>query len=151
MKRARGAVVPVYISDQTRRSGVVRTLGEQVALETRTRTLNPKWYEGMLQHGYEGVRIIEEHVTNTVGWSATTGAVAPWIYKDIADLYVLDPAMRDRLASLNTTASARLANRLIEAHERNFWTPDPETLAALRAAGEDLEDRLEGVSPGRAA
>ncbi|PTM54998.1 magnesium chelatase subunit H [Phreatobacter oligotrophus] len=151
VKRARGAVVPVYISDQTRRSGVVRTLGEQVALETRTRTLNPKWYEGMLQHGYEGVRIIEEHVTNTVGWSATTGAVAPWIYKDIADLYVLDPAMRDRLASLNTTASARLANRLIEAHERNFWTPDPETLAALRAAGEDLEDRLEGVSPGRAA
>ncbi|WP_439574792.1 magnesium chelatase subunit H [Phreatobacter sp.] len=151
VKRARGSSVPVYISDQTRRTGTVRTLGEQVALETRTRTLNPKWYEGMLKHGYEGVRIIEEHVTNTVGWSATTGEVAPWVYKEITELYVLDPAMRDRLASLNTTASARLANRLIEAHQRNFWTPDPETLAALREAGEDLEDRLEGVTPGRAA
>lgn len=151
IRRARGTAVPVYISDQTRRTGTVRTLGEQVALETRTRTLNPKWYEGMLQHGYEGVRIIEEHVTNTVGWSATTGQVAPWIYKEITEVYVLDPAMRDRLASLNTTASARLANRLIEAHQRNFWTPDPATLAALREAGEDLEDRLEGVSPGRAA
>ena len=40
------------------------------ALETRTRTLNPKWYEGMLSHGYEGVRQIEEHVSNAMGWSA---------------------------------------------------------------------------------
>jgi magnesium chelatase subunit H len=32
-----------------------------VALETRTRMLNPKWYEGMLEHGYEGVRQIEVH------------------------------------------------------------------------------------------
>ena len=37
----------------------MRTLSEQVALETRTRVLNPKWYEGMLKHGYEGVRQIE--------------------------------------------------------------------------------------------
>ncbi len=54
----------------------MRTLSEQVALETRTRTLNPKWYEGMLEHGYEGVRQIEAHVTNTMGWSATTGRSA---------------------------------------------------------------------------
>ena len=34
-------------------------------------------------HGYEGVRQIEAHVTNTVGWSATTGQVAPWVYQQI--------------------------------------------------------------------
>lgn len=151
VRRANGSDVAVYIGDQTRGEGTVRTLGEQVALETRTRALNPKWYEGMLKHGYEGVRQIEQHVTNTMGWSATTGQVAPWVYQQISEIYLLDPAMRDRLASLNTTASARLANRLIEAHERNYWTPDPETLALLREAGEDLEDRLEGVVPGRAA
>ena len=76
VKRASGANVPVYIGDQTRGEGLVRTLSEQVALETRTRMLNPKWYEGMLKHGYEGVRHIEAHVTNTLGWSATTGQVA---------------------------------------------------------------------------
>jgi hypothetical protein len=70
---ARACDVPVYIGDQTRGDGKVRTLSEQVALETRTRMLNPKWYEGMLKHGYEGVRQIEVHVTNTMGWSATTG------------------------------------------------------------------------------
>jgi magnesium chelatase subunit H len=39
-----------------------------------------------------------------------------------------------------------MANRLIEAHERNYWTPDAETLAALQAASDDLEDRLEGIT-----
>jgi magnesium chelatase subunit H len=144
--RAGGEAVPVYIGDQTRGEGKVRTLAEQVALETRTRTLNPKWYEGMLQHGYEGVRHIEAHVTNTLGWSATTGQVAPWVYQQITQTFVLDPEMRERLATLNPKASARVANRLLEAHERQYWQPDAATLEALRGAGEELEDRLEGIS-----
>jgi len=143
-------MAPVYIGDQTRESsggGTVRTLTEQVALETRTRMLNPKWYEGMLKHGYEGVRQIEVHVTNTMGWSATTGQVQPWVYEQLSQTFMLDPEMRERLAKLNPTASVRVANRLLEASDRKFWTPDAEMLAALRRAGEELEDRLEGVFP----
>ncbi len=146
-----GTPSAVYIGDQTRGDGVVRTIAEQVALETRTRALNPKWYEGLLKHGYEGVREIEAHVTNTLGWSATTGEVAPWVYQQIAETYVLDDEMRARIAKLNPTASARIANRLIEAQERTYWSPDAATLEALRHAGEELEDRLEGVGVGIAA
>ncbi|MGB5831351.1 MAG: magnesium chelatase subunit H [Thiohalocapsa sp.] len=149
--RSKGSDVPVYIGDQTRGDGKVRTLAEQVALETRTRMLNPKWYEGMLEHGYEGVRQIEVHVTNTMGWSATTGQVAPWVYERMTETFVLDDEMRERLAALNPTASAKVANRLLEAHERNYWTPDDATLEALRRAGEELEDRLEGITEGVAA
>ncbi|MBR0934168.1 magnesium chelatase subunit H [Bradyrhizobium jicamae] len=145
VKRARGEAAPVYIGDQTRGDGAVRTLSEQVALETRTRTLNPKWYEALLAHGYEGVRQIESHVTNTVGWSATTGQVAPWVYQKITATYIMDEAMRERLAALNPAASAKIANRLIEAHERNYWSPDQAMLEVLRRAGEQFEDRLEGV------
>ena len=145
-QRASGEAIPVYIGDETRGAGTVRTLSEQVALEARTRMLNPKWYEGMLKHGYEGVRQIEAHVTNAMGWSATTGQVAPWIYQQITQTFVLDPELRQRLAELNPNAAAKVANRLIEAHERNYWTPDADVLAALRQAGEELEDRLEGVS-----
>jgi magnesium chelatase subunit H len=151
VKRAKGAgaeITPVYIGDQTRDAnggGTVRTLTEQVALETRTRMLNPKWYEGMLKHGYEGVRQIEVHVTNTMGWSATTGQVQPWVYEQLSETFMLDPEMRDRLARLNPTASARVATRLLEASDRKFWNPDATMLAALRRAGEELEDRLEGV------
>ena len=146
--RARGGrVAPIYISDQTRGAGKVRSLTEQVALETRTRVLNPKWYEGMLKHGYEGVRQIEAHVTNTFGWSATTGQIDPWVYDRITQTFVLDPEMRRRLSDLNAAASTKLTNRIIEAHERGYWKPDEETLAALLEAGDELEDRLEGVSP----
>ncbi len=151
IKRAKGpdaAIAPVYIGDQTRDSsggGTVRTLSEQVSLETRTRMLNPKWYEGMLKHGYEGVRQIEVHVTNTMGWSATTGEVEPWVYQQLAQTFVLDETMRNRMSDLNPTASVRVANRLLEAQRRKYWTPDAAVLKALREAGEELEDRVEGV------
>ncbi|MEO1079583.1 MAG: magnesium chelatase subunit H [Pseudomonadota bacterium] len=147
VKRARhGEEVPVYISDQTTGNGKVRTLEEQVALETRTRVLNPKWYESVLEHGFEGVRQIEAHVTNTMGWSATTGQVAPWVYERMSETFVLDDTMRERLASLNPHSAMKVVNRLIEAHERDYWEPDEESLEALHRASEDLEDWLEGVS-----
>ncbi|MCZ8106727.1 MAG: cobaltochelatase subunit CobN, partial [Burkholderiales bacterium] len=152
VRRAKGGTdVPVYIGDQTRGDGTVRTLSEQVALESRTRMLNPKWYEGMLSHGYEGVRQIEVHLTNTMGWSATTGQVQPWVYQQLTETFMLDPEMRDRLARLNPQASAKVASRLLEASERQYWQPDAATLDALRRAGEELEDRLEGITEGSPA
>ena len=147
VRQARGGVAAqVYIGDQTRGDGAVRTLSEQVSLETRTRALNPKWYEALLKHGYEGVREIDAHVTNTLGWSATTGEVSPWVYQQLAETYVLDEAMRERLAALNPQASAKIAGRLIEAHERRYWSPDAATAEALARASEALEDRLEGIA-----
>ncbi|WP_394690170.1 magnesium chelatase subunit H [Hoeflea sp.] len=141
-----GKQLPVFISDQTQGEGRVRTLGEQVALETHTRSLNPKWFEGMLAHGYEGVRQIEAQISNTVGWSATTGDVEPWVYQKLSETFILDDTMRRRLSELNPASSLRMVNRLIEAKDRNFWKPDDETWAALCAAGEEMEDRAEGLS-----
>ena len=142
-----GESAPVYIGDQTQGSGKVRSLQEQVALETRTRTLNPVWIEAQLKYGYEGVRQVEAAVTTTTGWSATTGQVDPWVYQRISETYVLDEAMRQRIAEMNPRAAAKIANRLIEAADRNFWQPDADTLAALQAATDAIEDQLEGVAP----
>ncbi|MEL6324117.1 MAG: magnesium chelatase subunit H, partial [Pseudomonadota bacterium] len=145
VKQTTGAETPVYIGDQTQGDGAVRSLKEQIAIETRTRALNPKWFEGMLRHGYEGVRQIEAHVTNTLGWSATTGQVDEWVYETLGETFVLDDDMRRRMAALNPKSCANLAQRLLEASERDYWTPDPETLDALRRAGEELEDQVEGL------
>ncbi len=146
VKRERnGAAADIYIGDQTRGDGTVRSLSEQVTLEARTRSLNPKWYEALLEHGYEGVRQIEAQVTNTLGWSATTGQVAPWIYQQLSETFMLEPEMRERMAALNPAASAKIANRLLEACERRYWAPDASTLEKLKRAGEAIEDRLEGL------
>ncbi|WP_299707512.1 magnesium chelatase subunit H [uncultured Tateyamaria sp.] len=146
VKRARGSEASVYIGDQTRGNATVRTLKDQVALETRSRALNPKFFEGLLKHGAEGVRQIEAHITNTVGWSATTGQVDDWVYQRISETFVLDEEMRQRMADLNPTASSRMANRLLEASDRDYWAPDAETLAALQDAADALEDKLEGIA-----
>lgn len=149
VRRAKGGkAAPVYIGDQTRGTAVVRTLNEQVSLETRSRMLNPKWYEGMLKHGYEGVRQLESHLTNTVGWSATTGQVEPWVYQHLTQTFILDPEMRERLMKLNPASSAKVASRLLEASERNYWKPEPSVLETLRRVANDFEDRLEGVYEG---
>jgi magnesium chelatase subunit H len=145
LEKSRGASAPAYVGDHTGAEGRVRALDEQVAFETRTRTLNPRWYEAQLKAGYEGVRNISSRVTTALGWSATARAVPEWVYRDVARTFVLDPAMRDRLASMNLSATTGMAGRLLEATERGFWAPDAETLAALRAAAEELEDRVEGI------
>jgi magnesium chelatase subunit H len=120
-------------------------LEETIRLETRAKTLNPKWYEGMLQHGFRGVAEIENHVANTFGWSATADAVDPWIYTDVAKTFLLDPEMFNRLQKLNPYSVRSLTKRLIEAHDRGYWNPDEEVLEKLRDLIADLEDRREGV------
>lgn len=147
VKRARGGQdAPVFIGDQTRGTGTVRSLRDQIALETRSRSLNPKFFEALLRHGAEGVRQIEAHVTNTLGWSATTAQVDPWVYQRLSETFVLDETMRKRLSTLNPEASNRMAQRLLEASDRAYWQPDAETLAALQRAADEMEDRLEGIA-----
>jgi magnesium chelatase subunit H len=122
----------IYLSDSLGPLAKIRSLEETIRLETRTKTLNPKWYEGMLKHGFRGVAEIENHVANTFGWSATADAVDPWIYTEISKTFLLDPIMFQRLMDLNPHSVESLAKRLLEAHERGYWNPDEAMLERLR-------------------
>lgn len=135
----------IYLSDSLSREVKIRSLEETVRLETRAKTLNPKWYEGMLQHGFRGVAEIENHVSNTFGWSATAGAVDDWIYSEVANTFVFDESMLERLKELNPHSAHALVQRLLEANGRGYWDTEDETLEKLREISRDLEDQLEGV------
>jgi magnesium chelatase subunit H len=140
-----GARPAIYLSDSTSPAAKVRTLEETVRLETRTKTLNPKWYEGLLQHGFSGVAEIESHVTNTFGWSATAGAVDKWIYDEVAATFVLDEQMLARLKSMNPHSVRSMVARLLEAAGRGLWEADEQTVDRLQTALGQIEDELEGV------
>ena len=136
----------IYLSDTLTREVKIRSLEETVRLESRAKTLNPKWYEGMLKHGFRGVAEIENHVSNTFGWSATADAVDDWIYTEVARTFVLDDEMLDRLRGLNPHSAHSLVQRLLEANGRGYWDADPSALDKLRDISRSLEDQLEGVA-----
>ena len=121
------------------------SLEKMVSLEARTKLLNPKWYEAMLEHGYEGVREIESHLSNTYGWSATASAVKKWTYDQFNETFLRDKAMLERLAALNPHATMSMTRRLLEAHSRGFWEAEENTIEELQELYADLETRIEGV------
>jgi magnesium chelatase subunit H len=145
VERAADARPAIYLSDALSRDARVRSLEETVRLETRAKTLNPKWYEGMLKHGFRGVAEIESHVSNTFGWSATADAVDDWVYTEVAQTFVLDDQMLERLRSLNPHSARSLVARLLEAEGRGFWRAEESVIERLRDIFAGLEDRLEGV------
>ncbi|MEW6129649.1 MAG: cobaltochelatase subunit CobN [Acidobacteriota bacterium] len=145
VEKQAGAKPLIYLSDTLSPAAKVRTLEETIRLETRTKALNPKWYEGMLRHGFSGVAEIEHQVTNTFGWSATADAVDDWIYDAVAETFVLDEAMLERLRALNPHSTRTMVGRLLEAAGRGFWKAEQSVLEKLQNAFGEIEDQLEGV------
>lgn len=135
----------IYLSDSLSREVKIRSLEETVRLETRAKTLNPKWYEGMLKHGFRGVAEIENHVSNTFGWSATADAVDDWVYSEVANTFLFDETMLERLRDLNPHSAHALAQRLLEANGRGYWDVDESVREKLREISRSLEDQLEEV------
>jgi magnesium chelatase subunit H len=134
-----------FIADTTTANAQVRTLSETVRLDARTKILNPKWYEGMLKSGYEGVREISKRLVNTMGWSATAGAVDNWVYEDVNDVYVKDAEMCERLKNMNPHSFRKMVGTLLEVNGRGYWETSEDNLDRLRELYQELEDRIEGV------
>ncbi|MGJ3238538.1 MAG: magnesium chelatase subunit H [Anaerolineae bacterium] len=136
---------PVLVADAISLNGRLSSLEQMVRLESRSKLLNPKWYEAMLKHGYEGVSEIETRVSNTYGWSATANAVEGWVYQDVTDTFMLDASVRERMSKSNPHATAAIARRLLEANARGFWDAGEEVIEQLRDIYNNLEDVMEGV------
>ncbi|AVH71764.1 magnesium chelatase subunit H [Nostoc sp. 'Lobaria pulmonaria (5183) cyanobiont'] len=134
-----------YIADTTTANAQVRTLSETVRLDARTKLLNPKWYEGMLNHGYEGVRELSKRLVNTTGWSATAGAVDNWIYEDTNETFIKDEEMQKRLLNLNPHSFRKIVSTLLEVNGRGYWETSEENLDRLRELYQEVEDRIEGI------
>jgi len=134
-----------YIADTTTANAQVRSLSETVRLDARTKLLNPKWYEGMLSHGYEGVRELSKRLVNTMGWSATAGAVDNWVYEESNETFIKDEEMQKRLMNLNPHSFRKVVTTLLEANGRGYWETSESNLQRLRELYQEVEDRIEGV------
>jgi magnesium chelatase subunit H len=137
-----------YIADTTTANAQVRSLSETIRLDSRTKLLNPKWYEGMLDSGYEGVREVAKRLNFTLGWSATSGDVDNFVYEEANNTFINDPEMRQRLLELNPHSFRRIVGTLLEVNGRGYWETSDQNIAQLQEIYQEIEDRIEGVSQG---
>ena len=130
-----GRAPAAYIGDSTRPDAVrTRTLAEETARVFRSRVVNPRWVAAMRRHGYKGAFELAATVDYLFGYDATTGVVKDWMYEQLAQTYLLDEENQKFLAESNPWALHGIAERLLEAAERNLWeSPDNDTLNAVRA------------------
>lgn len=146
-RQASGRDVKVYYGDTREPEHVeVRDLADEVRRVVRTKLLNPKWIEGMKQHGYKGAEDISKRVGRVYGWEASTQEVDDWIFDDITKTFVLDEEMRRFFEENNPYALEEMSRRLLEAQSRGLWNPDPQVLEDLKKSYLEIESWMEELA-----
>jgi len=122
----------------------VRTLREEFVRVVRSRVLNPKWIEGMREHGYKGAFEMAATVDYLFGYDATTGVAESQHYEEMADRLLLDPAQQAFFRRHNPRAPQDSIERMLEVADRELSeNPQAETLQSLRDVHYYMESRLE--------
>ncbi|RJS79646.1 magnesium chelatase subunit H, partial [Methanophagales archaeon] len=143
VETVKGEKAAMLISDTTKEVIKTEDVGDVIVRGTRTRLLNPKWIDGMLEHDYHGAQQIADRLENTLGLAATTNAVPDWIWSSIAERFVFDEEMRKRLEENNKFAAVEIMERLFEAEKRGYWKATEEELEKMRKAYLEMEGDIE--------
>lgn len=119
-----GSRPAIYHNDHSRpEKPVIRSLEEEIGRVVRARVVNPKWIDGVMRHGYKGAFEIAATVDYMFAFAATTGAVRDHHFEAAYQAFVVDERVADFLREKNPAAFAELAERFLEAIDRNLWTP----------------------------
>jgi cobaltochelatase CobN len=139
-----GKEIKTYYGD-TREQGEVRVrdLADEIRRVVRTKLLNPKWIDGMKEHGYKGAGEISKRIGRVYGWEATSREVDDWIFDDISRTFLMDEENRKFFEENNPYALEETARRLIEASERGLWDPAPDVKDALKDVYVEIEGWIE--------
>lgn len=122
----------------------VRDLEEVLRLEYRSKLLNPKWRDAMLEQGSGGAFEVSQRMTAMVGWAATAD-VDNFVFDQAAERYALDEDVAKQLQRSNPEAFKNVVRRLLEAAGRGMWETDDDTLEKLRDLYSDADDLVEQV------
>lgn len=119
-----GERLPIYHNDHSRpEKPVIRSLEEEIGRVVRGRVVNPKWITGVMRHGYKGAAEIAATVDFLFAYAATTGAVRDHHFEAVYGAFVADERVHDFLAKKNPAALADIKEKLLEAIDRQLWTP----------------------------
>lgn len=121
----------------------VRTLTEEIRRVSRGKILNPRWIDGMKEHGYKGAGEISKRVGRLYGWQATADAVDDSVFDDVTRTFMMNEENRKFFEDNNPWALEEMARRLIEAERRGLWNPAPDVKEALMQLYIEIEGWIE--------
>jgi len=102
---------------------VARTLEDEIGRVVRARVVNPKWIKGVMRHGYKGAFEMAATVDYMVSFAATAKCVKDHHFDAVFQAYLDDEQVLAFLKDNNPEALKDMAARLIEAQDRQLWTP----------------------------
>jgi len=147
VKTVRGQDAESFMGDSSDMQNLkLRTAAEECQFIFRSKIDNPKWLNGLKQHGFAGAKELSKLFDYTMGWSATSNIVKDWMYKDLAERFVLDRETREWIKDENPHAMMAMLGRLQEAIERGLWDADDEIKQKLKDVYLEFEERIEEVT-----
>jgi cobaltochelatase CobN len=143
----RGKKPESYMGDSSDMQNLkLRTTAEECRFIFRSKINNPKWLNGLKQHGFAGAKELSKLFDFTMGWSATEDIVENWMYDDLANNFVLDEATREWIKDENPYAMMAMLARLQEAMDRGFWDASDEMKDKLKDIYMEFEERIEEIT-----
>jgi cobaltochelatase CobN len=110
----------------------------------RSRLLNPRWIEGMQQHGYKGAFEMGASLDYLFAYDAATDRVPDWCYGALCDQWLSTRSIVDFLKQRNPWVLRDMAERLLEASNRGLWeSANPEQLGLLKGLVASSEAQIE--------
>eukprot|EP00178_Gracilaria_changii_P019984 TRINITY_DN57_c1_g2_i1.p1 TRINITY_DN57_c1_g2~~TRINITY_DN57_c1_g2_i1.p1 ORF type:complete len:1335 (-),score=234.98 TRINITY_DN57_c1_g2_i1:2561-6565(-) len=124
-----------------------KDLEQVLRMELRTRLLNPRWAEKMLQNGAGGAFEVSTRMTALIGWGGTVGYGDKFVFEQAAERYVLDEENSKVIKKSSPEAYRNILSRFLEAAGRGIWSdPDEQLLQRIREELEDIDCEIEGVA-----
>ncbi|MCX7885287.1 MAG: magnesium chelatase subunit H [Caloramator sp.] len=139
----KGKKAEIYISDTTGERIETETVEKSIARGVRTRILNPKWIEGMLEHKYHGVQKISEKFENILGLASTTNKVENWIFDNMYTVYFENENIKNKMIKDNKWAYLSMAEKLLECDKRGYWKATNVQIENLRKLYLEVEGEIE--------
>lgn len=145
VKAVRGKAPESYSTNSADTGHVVtRTIQQETARIMRARINNPKWIEGMKQHGFKGAQEFSAMVDIVFGWDATSDVVEDYMYDSLYETYLHNKELRDWIWQENPWALHAMSERLLEAAQRGMWAASEDKLAFLQEIYLEMEGDFEG-------
>jgi len=146
VENVRGVKPMVLVADTSRERIKVEGVDEAIKRGVVTRLLNPKWIEGMLEHGHCGATKIADRVEYLLGLAATVGHVENWMWTNVAKKIVLNRDISNIIKKENPWALQKIVRRLLEANARGYWRAPDGILKELEKKYQEIEGLLEDLA-----